>query len=326
MRKYLNETGVPLSVAVFLASDYYDHDEDPNTISATALLKPLRQLVLAARVPQEQAVTDISGLVSSRMGAAIHDAVERAWLDNHKQALTHLGYPKRVIQNVLVNPKPEDLFEGCIPVYLEQRAYRECNGFRVSGKFDFVGDGRVEDVKSTSVNTWINGTKDEDYILQGSIYRWLNPTIITQDTMAIQFIFTDWSAMQARQGGNYPAHRTMQKVLKLMSIEETERWIFNRLEQIKRLRNLPENQIPLCNDTELWRRAPQWKYYKNRAKTQRSTKNFDSKQEAYMRLAQDGNVGIVVEHPGQVVACRYCPAFAACSQKDALLASGDLQL
>lgn len=326
MRKYLNETSVPLSMAVFLAVDHYDHNDDPRTISATSLLKPIRQIVLGARVPQEQTVQDISGLVPSRMGTAIHDGFERAWLHHYARAMTDLGYPKKVIEKVRVNPKPEDLFDGCIPVYLEQRAYREINGFRVSGKFDFVGDGRVEDVKTTSVNSWIMGTKDDDYILQGSIYRWLNPDIITQDTMAIQFMFTDWSAMQARQGGNYPANRTMQRVFKLMSIDETHRWVHNRLELIKRYWDASEDQIPQCNDAELWRRDPVWKYYKNPAKTSRSTKNFDSRHDAYMRLAQDGNVGTVIEQPGQAVACRYCPAFPVCSQKDALLASGDLQL
>lgn len=326
MRKYLNETSVPLSMAVFLAVDHYDHDDDPHTISATSLLKPIRQIVLGARVPQEQTAQDISGLVPSRMGTAIHDGFERAWLHHYARAMTDLGYPKKVIEKVRINPKPDELFDGCIPVYLEQRAYREINGFRVSGKFDFVGDGRVEDVKTTSVNSWIMGTKDDDYILQGSIYRWLNPEIITQDTMAIQFMFTDWSGMQARQGGNYPANRTMQKVFTLMSVDETDRWVHNRLELIKRYWDAPEADIPFCTDAELWRRDPVWKYYKNPDKTSRSTKNFDNRHDAYMRLAQDGNVGIVIEQPGQAVACRYCPAFPVCSQAASLLASGDLTL
>ena len=49
MRKYLNNSNVPLSLAVFLATDNYDHESD--TISATTLIKPLRQIILAARVP-----------------------------------------------------------------------------------------------------------------------------------------------------------------------------------------------------------------------------------------------------------------------------------
>ena len=45
MRKYLNGTNVPLSVALFLADDNYDYE--PNTISATALIRPIRQIILS---------------------------------------------------------------------------------------------------------------------------------------------------------------------------------------------------------------------------------------------------------------------------------------
>lgn len=324
MRKYLNNSNVPLSLAVFLATDNYDHESD--TISATTLIKPLRQIILAARVPQEQGLVDVSGMVSSRMGSAIHDGIERAWMLRHVEAMTALGYPKKVIAQVRVNPKPEELGPGIIPVYLEQRAYREIEGRKVSGKFDFVGDGRVEDFKSTSVYTYINNTNDEKYKLQGGIYRWLNPKIITQDTMAIQFIFTDWSQAQAKSSQNYPASRTLEHVLRLPSMEFIEEFIRNKIRNLDKFWHAPENEIPLCTEEDLWRSAPQYKYYKNPAKTQRSTKNFDNKQDAYMQLATDGNVGKVVEVPGQVKACRYCPGFYACTQKDKYLESGELQL
>lgn len=324
MRKYVNTSSVPLSIAVFLATDNYDYDE--NCISATTLLKPIRQTVLSARVPPEQGMVDIAGLVSSRMGSAIHDAVERAWTHSPEKALKSLGFPDRVIQRIKVNPTREEVAAGCVPVYLEQRAYKDVAGHRVSGKFDFVGDGRVEDIKSTSVNTWINHTNDEKYVLQGSIYRWLNPDIITQDVMAIQFIFTDWSAIRARTEKNYPPSRTVQKTFQLLSVAETDQYVRNRLALLDRYWHAPEDTLPLCTDEELWRKAPQWKYYKNPNSRTRSTKNFDNKHEAYIRMAEDYNVGIVVEVPGQVVACKYCAAFPVCTQKDALIARGELVL
>jgi hypothetical protein len=324
MRKFTNGTSVPLSMAVFLATDNYDHED--HTISATVLLKPLRQLILASRVPQEQQLVDITSLVKSRMGSAIHDAIERSWVENHQQGMLALGYPERVATRVRVNPEPHEVTEDVIPVYLEQRSYREIMGYTVSGKFDFVGEGRVEDFKSTSVNTWINDNKTDDYRLQGSIYRWLNPEIITQDHMAIQFLFTDWFPGRAKADPKYPQRPVEQKLIPLLPIEETEAFIRNKLTQIQKYQNSPEELLPLCNDKELWRTEPQFKYYKNPEKTSRSTKNFDNKQDAYLRLAQDGNVGIVVEVPGQVIACKYCPAFPVCSQKDALVAEGSLIL
>jgi len=311
-------------MAVFLATDHYDHDD--LTISATSLIKPLRQIILSSRVDNSASSVDLVDMVASRMGTAIHDGIERAWVTNHEKALALLGYPKNVINRVRINPKPEDLSSDTIPIYLEQRAYKQVGKHTVSGKFDFVGDGRVEDFKSTTTYTAVNNTNDEKYILQGSIYRWLNPTIITRDDMAIQFIFTDWSAARARAEPNYPQQRIQQRVLQLMPISATDHYVKSKLDQIDRYMGVEESSIPHCSDEDLWRSDPIFKYYKNPEKTARSTKNFTTKQEAYIRLAEEGGKGIVKEVPGQVIACKYCNAFSVCSQKDALIAQGDLIL
>ena len=149
---YSNVSEVPLSLAVFLATDNYDHNEDPNTISATSLIKPLRQIILSARVPESDGITDLTQMVASRMGSAIHDGIERAWKTNHVNAMVAMRFPARVIDLVRINPEPEDLFDGCIPVYLEQRSHRKLGKHTISGKFDFVGDGRVEDFKTVHVH------------------------------------------------------------------------------------------------------------------------------------------------------------------------------
>ena len=326
MQRYSNTNAVPLSVAVFLATDNYDHNDDPNTVSATTLIKPVRQIVLSARVPQTEAVTDLINMTASRMGSALHDAIERAWTHNHENALKALGYPQRIIDRVSINPKPEELKTDTIPVYLEQRSSKQVGKWIVSGKFDFVGEGRVEDFKSTSTYTAINNTNDEKYSWQGSIYRWLNPTLITQDNMAIQFIFTDWSAAKAKADSKYPQNRTQQRIIPLKSVHETDSFVRKKLSDIEKYWDVPEDQIPLCTDEDLWRSAPEFKYYKNPSKTNRSTKNFDTYFEAHQRYMEDGMVGVIVEKPGQVTACKYCPAFSVCSQKDALVASGDLTL
>lgn len=322
MSNYANISAVPLSIAVFLAVDNYDHDAA--TISATTLIKPLRQIVLSKRVNNEDSSVDLVQMVPSRMGSAIHDGIERAWVDSHAIAMKTLGYPQKVIDRIRINPEPHQLGDDVIPIYLEQRAQKQVGKYLVSGKFDFVGEGRVEDFKTTSTYTAMNNTNDEKYILQGSIYRWLNPEIVTQDEMAIQFIFTDWSAARARAESGYPQSRIQQRILPLMSITETDHFVRRKLTQIDEYWDAPEELIPLCSDEDLWRSAPVFKYYKNPEKTTRSTKNFDTKQAAYIRLAEEGGKGIVLEKPGEVMACKYCPAFAACTQKDALIAQGDL--
>lgn len=324
MRKYMNQHAVPLSLAVFLATDDYDHDD--TTISATALLRPTRQLILAKRVPPADSLVDIMGLLKSRMGSAIHNGIEGAWMNGYVKAMQALGYPQRVIDRVVVNPKPEDLTEDHIPVYMEQRFYREIMGVRVSGKFDFVAEGMVEDFKNTSTFTWVNGTKDEDYILQGSIYRWLKPELITADQMRINFLFWDWQAMRARTDPKYPPQPISPKFFPLKSLSETETYIRQKLTEIDKFKDAAEEDLPECTDKELWRRESSFKYYKNPEKRTRSTKNFDNLHDALARKQEDKNVGVVVEVPGEVTACKYCPAFSICSQKDRLIADGSLQL
>lgn len=333
MGRYINPANIPLSVAVYLANDTYDHESD--TISATAFLKPLRQLILSQRLPEDMSLIDIMTLTKSREGTAVHDAIESAWLHNKEGALKALGYPQQVIDRIVVNPDPKEVTEDQIPIYMERRSYRELIGYTVSGKFDFVAEGRIEDFKKTGVFTWQNNTKDEDYVLQGSIYRWLNPDIVTQDEMQINFLFSDWQAFRVAAESNYPSHPIMYKRYKLLSEQQIEAFMKRKLTQLEQYKDAPEEKLPLCTDKELWRKEPEFKYYKNPAKMSRSTKNFKpsefgsenaARTAAYSRASKDKHVGTVVEVPGQVMACKYCPAFPLCSQKDALIADGSLKL
>lgn len=322
-RKYTNTGDIPLSLAVWLAHDKYDHDDRSNHISATSILKPIRQLVLINRVDKQQNLTDLGSLMASKFGTAIHDSIEDSWNTNAIQSLIDMGIPKRVAENIVVNPDPDQDLEGKTPVYLEQRVEKEVDGFVISGKFDFVGDGRVEDFKTTSVFTYINKTNDDKYIKQGSIYRWLNPNIITRDDMAIQFIFTDWSSSRASYEKNYPKSRHVEYRLELMSEAATEAMIRTKIAEIKKYWDMPEANLPECTDEDLWKKPTVWKYYK-KADAKRATKVYEKQAEAEVKAAMEG--GIVKEFPGEVVACRYCDAFPVCTQKDKYIQSGELKM
>jgi len=311
-----NTTNISLPLAVWLASDGYDFVANGRAISATSLLKPVRQILLKERLNEQNRDTpDVADFIASRLGHSIHDGIESAWVQNGKKALKTLGYSDSVIEKVEINPAIID--RNKIQVWLEQRSQRQIKGYTISGKFDMVLEGVLQDFKSTSVYTWMLGSKDEDYSLQGSIYRWLNPERITANYMNIQFIFTDWSRAQAKQAPNrYPQQRVHEHRVKLMSLEETEAWIRNKLNALEAVAELPEPEIPFCSEKDLWKGDDVFKYYGNPAKTDgRATKNFDTLAEANAFMAEKGK-GIVITVPGQVKACGYCPAFPICSQKD----------
>lgn len=328
--RYTNRDDLPLSLAVFLITDNYDHEQAG--ISATGLLKPTRQTVLSKRVPEQDQITDISGNIASALGTAVHDAIEKAWLDgNIAEKMMELGYPERVANKVRVNPDRDEALADrkMIPVFMEQRLYREIDGVTISGKFDMLINGQLEDFKNTSTFTYMNETKAWDYSMQGSIYRWLDPELITEPTVAISYNFTDWQAFQARANPKYPKSRMLQKHYPLLPLQDTEDFIRGKLAELKKYMDAPEEEIPYCSDKELWRSEPKFKYYRNpdlAAKGGRSTKNFDNLAEAQERHQKDGSIGTIVTVPGQVKACLYCPAFDLCSQKDALIRDGSLIL
>ena len=325
--EYTNKNNVSLALAVFLMYDNYEYDERPNSISATGLIKPLRQLVLSKQNPAILKTVDIADLVATRMGSAIHKGCEDAWTDpeNVKNALKVLGASEDAINNIKINPpyvKP-----GETPVYVEQRAEKEIIDFIISGKYDLVLDGTLNDYKSTSVWTYIFDSNADSYVKQGSIYKWLSPDKITSDYININYIFTDWSAAKARADKkSYPQIKTITKQYPLWSTEETENWIMNKIEAYKALANTPQEGLPQCTDEELWATKTTYKYYKNPNKLDRSTKNFDTMDEALIRQANDGNVGTIKTVPGEVKACRYCPVVGICTQAETMLADGRLTL
>jgi hypothetical protein len=317
MAQFTNLTNIPLSLAVWTCHDEYDSNDDPKVISATSLIKPIKQIILGSRVPPDSSPTDISNRINSSIGTAIHNSIEAAWRSSKlTEILLQLGYPKHIATRIKVMESlDQPVGEEYFPVYMEIRSHKDIEGFTISGKFDFVFTGQLEDFKSTSTYTYIKKTNVKQYILQGSIYRWLNPKVITADEMYITYIFTNWEAFKTRETG-YPPHKVMRVPYKLMGYQETEQWIRRRLQALQSLWDKPEEDMPACTDEELWREDSVFKYYKNPTKMTRSTANFPTYAEAHVRMSQEGGVGTIVEVKPQPKACLYCKAFPICKQKD----------
>ena len=326
-----NKQNIGLSMAVFLANDDYDYDPRPNAVSATGMLKSVRQVVLSKRATETTQSIDISQLVPSSIGSAVHDGVEKAWLDKrYVRAMKKLGYPDDMISRIRVNPSKEQLKmrPDTIPVYIELRREKEIEGFIIRGKFDFVGDGELEDHKTCGVYPYIKKSNDEKFRIQGSIYRWLNPDIITSDRMLINYTFTDWSALRAsiEKKKGYPPYRMMSVPITLMTIEKTEAFIIGRIRSLKANVNKAEASLPLCTKEELWQDDTVYKYYMNPSLKTKSTKNFNNFAEAQMRLIKDGSKGVIDIVPGTAKYCLYCPAAPICSQAKQMIADGVLKM
>lgn len=325
-----NNTGISLPLAVWLLHDEYDYINIPNYISVTSLMKPLKQIVLAKRIPPAQRTEDVEDFIARKLGTAIHDSIEKAWIDGYARSMKLLGYPQSAIDNIAINPDDDTVraSNSIIPVYLEQREIREIVidsvTYTIGGKFDMVADGIVQDNKSTSAFSWLFGTKDDDHRLQLSLYRWLDAgrdlRRIREDYGQINYVFTDWARAQAKINPKYPQKRVEKKDLKLTSLVATEAFVREKLTAIARYMNSPEAAMPDCTDEELWRSASSYKYYADPTKISgRSTRNFDDPVEARKFMAEKGGKGAIIIKPGEVKACGYCAAFDVCKQKNQYL-------
>ena len=309
-----------MSLAVALSYNDYDYINEPNYISATSILKPLKAIVIGLN-SKARGEPDVLDFVASRVGTAIHTASEDSWLNgNYKSSMRKLGYPEDIIARIKVNPT--DIHEADIPVYLERRSIKELAGYKVGGKFDAVMEGAIRDIKTVKAFSYIKNDM-EPYRLQLSIYRWLNQDIITSDVGYVDMIITDWKKFEADMKPEYPQLPVVEKKIRLMTITETENWLTSRLNSISSLVSKPQSALPLCSKEELWADPTKYKYFKNPA-GKRATKVFDSMVEANQRLIDEGSVGIVKTVEGTPKRCNYCVK-AECEQAQNYILQGVLE-
>lgn len=324
MKKITNDHGIDLPIAVWLLQNGYNSGakEAPEgeLISVTTLLKPVRSLILQRHVDQTKESVDLADLVSSRMGHSLHDGIERAWTEGDWQgAMRRMHYSQDVIDQIKINPDPSSVGPDDIPIYLEQRRFKEIGGVVLTGQLDFCINGAYRDTKSTSVFSYMSDSKDDDFILQGSMYRYIMPEIIKKDKMRIEFLFTDWQKFMAKNNPNYPQAKAAHKEYPLMSLEATEQWILDRLDVIKKNAKYVTKQDKLirCTEKELWKSEDKYSYYakpETAAKGGRAQKNFKSFAEAEQHRTDKGK-GVVKKIPGVVKACQFCAAFPICDQR-----------
>lgn len=307
-----NNSNIPLPLAVWCVVDDYDYSDDPKTISVTTLLKPLRQIVLARQNMDNLKIMDVDNLINVSMGSALHDSVERAWKDKTKavKAMVMLGLSQTTAERIFDNTT------------FEQRVTRTVGDWTVSGKYDIVSEGRVCDVKSSSTYGFMLGSSDWQYKMQMSMYRWIDPTTITDDIGTNLYIFTDWSRTKALQDRSYPQSRIQTKDHVLETLLNTDTYIRNKLALIdKYLPETDQSKLPECTAEDLWQKPDVYAYYKN-PKSERATKNYNTYNEAEDHFRRDGGVGRIETRIGKAVACQYCSVANICTQFMKLKALG----
>lgn len=290
--KYTNIHGLPEIIRLWLEHDEYDHHK--GVYSATQLLKPTRAVVLEKR-HEDELETDITDVIASRYGTALHESFEKVEMPGVKQ---------------------------------EERLFAVFEGHKLSGKPDIMKEVddlqhahvfKIVDIKSTSVWTYIYGSRDEDHRIQLSIYRWLaeqNGYRMIGEGEII-YLFTDWAKSRAKQGGDYPPLRVMVKEIELMSIEEIELFIRLRLKDIHKYLHHSQESPPPCSRDELWQKDDKWAVMKQNRKS--AVKVWDTEDDASNQVVELGEGTHWIEHrPAKAMRCNYCLVTKWCEQFKAL--------
>jgi len=282
---YTNKFNFPDYVVEWLKLDEYDYEE--GTFSATTLLQPPRVYALKKKHYDELEM-DVSDLIASRYGNAIHDSIEKAGLANCLQ---------------------------------ERRLRAIVDEKIITGKFDIMkkrGDGKYQlvDVKSTSVWTYIFNSKEEDYIKQLSIYRFLghmNGLNVVKEA-EVFMIFTDWSPSKARKDSEYPQSRIQIVHLALWDIEKTRKFIAERVRLLDEASEMEESDMPECTEKELWAQKSLYDLKRNG----RVVATYKKKPAKML----EGSSLELAERKGEVKRCSYCNARPFCSQYKKLKEEG----
>ena len=289
--KYTNKFRLPKEIEHWLKSDDYDYSNDEYHLSATTLLKSTRMILLEKRW-SENLIVDISDLITARYGSAIHDSFEKS---------------------------------NCPNTIHEKRYYRKIDDYTISGKIDLILDKdtkpKLADLKSTSVWTYLLGSRIEDYIIQLSIYRWIlqneEKDLIGKNLSNeafIYYIFTDWSKKEAIAKKDYPQTRIKPISINLLTLNETENFIKEKIEQIKIFKDTRDSLLPYCTKKELWQEDEKFAVIKKGAK--KAIKVLNTMHEAIklknaMKEKDEYNI---VKREEKAKRCNYCKVSSYCSQ------------
>lgn len=340
--RYTNEHNFPGYVLQWLKDDTYDYN--PDTISATTLKKP-GKIFAYERLYPEQLEIDVSNRIASRFGTAIHDSFEainggEGIKGARQEERLHMAITEPMLKSVADDPNDYRLeldgeksvmyFKGAPVPYI------------ISGKFDCLKEvGKVNgvmhyklvDFKTTSVWTKVFGSKDDDYIKQLSVYRYLanKQGIMVGSDAEICMIFTDWSSKQAKADTakyssepnnpkRYPATRIFIKKLKLMGLKETEMFI---LENVKRLHEalVSDPDELVCSDEELWLAPSKWELYDPRRLAVVHTFTDKYKKKAEEDASANPHLELR-EIKGRARRCDYCACRPFCKQYQTMKEEG----
>jgi hypothetical protein len=278
--KVTNKFGVPETLVTLATREYYS--KGGSQYSVTELLSPPRVRRLREQYDSE-IKTDVTDLMWSMLGSALHVVMERGQTDGH---------------------------------VTEERIHAEIDGVTLSGQIDLqseeTGGVVITDYKFTSA--WAVMNDKPEWEQQLNVYKWLVESVKRKKVVGLRIcaLIRDYSRHENREG--YPAAPIQMIEIPMWDSVTAEVYVRERLEMH---RDAKVNQdlgdpLPDCSPEERWQSETTYAVKREGRKTAiRVFKSIDEANE----LAQKEK-GYVETRPGEPKRCtgNYCGVADWCEQ------------
>lgn len=254
------------------------HNSEGN-ISATTLLKGIREVLLTKRHWNEL-TDDVANRIWALFGSAVHKLLE--------------------------SESPDTFTEEFFSV--------KVGDYNVTGRVDCydMTNGIIHDYKTASVWKIIKGDF-ADWRKQGLIYAWL---LTKQGFPVKECRFTamlkDHSKSKAKYDKSYPQVPVWvyQFTVSDKDLKEIEKEITDKVEEIAKAKDLPDDKLPMCTEQERWAKPTTWAVMKEGRKT--ALRVFEDKELAEQYLASiEDKKAYIEERKGTD---GKCPEYCSCCE------------
>lgn len=279
--KLTNKHGLPESIVNALRRPEYTKGKAH--LSVTQLINSPKVVALSKKF-QDELEQDVSEMVWSLFGSAIHKVLEHGKDQNH---------------------------------IVEQRLHSEVDGYRVSGAIDLqiVSDaGRaIRDYKTCSV--WSVMNSKIEWEQQLNCYAWLveKVTGASVTDLGIVAIIRDWNRRDAARNEAYPPAPIKELPIPLWPMEQREQYIQSRVHAHAEAEFAIESEgdVPACTPEEMWEKPTTYALKKKGGV--RALKVYLSQEEAEQAL--DPKTQEIEVRPGSRTRCEsFCPVNHRCQQ------------
>jgi hypothetical protein len=193
----------------------------------------------------------------------------------------------------------------------EQIVKVNIDGFELVGRVDLSHNLTTFDYKVTSVWSFVfEPDGREDWHAQLNIYRWMRlKNNLPTDRIRVCAILRDWQQSKTLNA-DYPPVPVAIINIPIWPDEKVEGYLKERIRMHLEAEKLPDNELPLCTDEDMWSKPTTYAIMKANRKT--AIKVCYSREEAeHNMLAGE----YIVERPGKRGRCEgYCDVNSWCNQ------------